>query len=163
MAAPLADLFTLASWGGGTDEFGNSSLAQTGVDAAGVQNVLNTGALTATTPYSGGGTGGQGYQVDYLKLPKVAGTNTSAAGWVPWANSTNKLIDPSLLRNDPNYGWIVPGADIKSDHDPLTQFGNMLPALLGTIFGGAILGPGMGAIGSTIFKQLENVLFSKGG
>lgn len=155
MAAPLQDVFSLASWGGGTDEFGNPSYLQTGADPTAA---LATGAFTPRT----GDVGGQGFQVDWSKLPKTA-AGTSAAGWTPWANNTDKLINPKLLINDPNYGWITPGLNIKQDHDFLTTVGNMMPLIIATLMsagGGALAGAGLGG---TLFSDAMKVLFSKGG
>lgn len=169
MAAPLQDIFSLLSWGGGTDEYGNPSYQQTGADPS---TVLATGALTPTARDSQGNVaGGQGFQVDWSKLPKTA-AGTTAAGWTPWGPDASKLINSKYLINDPNYGWITPGANIKRDSDFLTTLGNMMPLIIATLAGGAILNPamlgpgftgGLGSIAGGGFKAIENLLFQKGG
>lgn len=163
MTAPLSDIFQALSAGGGTDEYGNLTYQLS-------PSLQATGAFTPTSPDESGNTSGTAFSVDYSKLPKtVAGTTVQ--GWVPWADPStadmSKIIDPSKLVNDPNYGWITPGNNLKPATDFLTQVGNAIPAAIGAIGGAVTLNPamlgadfagGLGAFGSGAFNLAGNVV-----
>jgi len=169
MSAPLADVFSLLSYGGGTDEYGNPSYLQ--VDAgkqAGdpsiaqvAQQLQQSGALTAASPQQAG----VGFNVDYSKLPKTS-LGTSVQGWSPTPYQPGSNGDPSKLFNskavinDPNYGWITRTANVNNaSGDVLDRYGGAIPyaimAGLGAGFGA--LTPLSGMLGQA-FNQAGNVI-----
>ena len=182
MAAPLQDFFSLASYGGGTDEFGNPSISQ--IDAGnqagdptamGTANLLHSmGAMTLNAPdESGNRGGGTAFNIDYDKLPKMD-NGMSPLGWdrspyTPGSNGdSSKVFDPSQIHEDSLYGEVTPKGNIThKNSDFLDTIGNYMPAAIAAAMSAVTLNPsmlgadfvgGLGSFGAGAFKAGEGLM-----
>lgn len=153
---PLSDLFKYA---------GGKAVSDPGSDPE-LQYFLSKGYLT---PQASGGEGGAGqtiYSYDARNIPKSSTGQSFGDFWTPGGISgVLKMIDPSKVTDDPNFGKITSNKNQYQEADFMSKYGQpLMMALAGGAFGSltSMFGGGLGGLGNTIFKTIGSEILSGG-
>jgi hypothetical protein len=176
--AVLSEINQAASWGGGTDEYGNPTYTPSAaLQATGAfqgPSVDSQGNRTYALPAAPGTTDSA---INFNALPKTA-AGTSIRGWTPFDSNVpaNYWRNPNMKVNDPTWGTITPGLNFKGPgNDWLDKVGSYMPIIIATLMSAVTANPGMlaggagtfagtlGTLGGTLFNDATKILFSKGG
>jgi|SRR6516225_3406242 hypothetical protein len=137
------------------------------------QQLLSKGYLDTSTMQGRALLSNNAPSIGGLAPSQQFGLANMGSGYVSLGNNENtgppsmyggrQLTDPSMVKWDPNYGWITPQANVKSDDDWIDKVGSFV----GDIAPGAImaaLSAGFGALGAPVWAtMLTNLASSLGG
>jgi len=128
------------------------------------QQLLSKGYLDTSTMQGRALLSNNAPSIGGLAPSQQFGLANMGSGYVSLGNNENtgppsmyggrQLTDPSMVKWDPNYGWITPQANVKSDDDWIDKVGSFV----GDIAPGAImaaLSAGFGALGNDAYEPCK--------
>jgi hypothetical protein len=152
MAAALSNLFNIEDYLSRRDNPQIEELIRSGAIT------LGQGGMTGGGENSNYSPGAPSYNIDWAKMPAIAGTNyrpgddTGSGIWRPVMDDQG--IDPSRVIDDPNYGKITTSDNAQDLSGGWLDYAWMIPLLAAGAGAAGLFGAGEGALGANIAQGM---------